>query len=170
MIKYMLSALAKDLKDKNICDCTPTRGTCSSVGMDLKACLPEPISIYPGEVHKIPLGVHIFLGVLPEEKATLLTSGPAREDPIYQLAGLYLPRSSCSGLKLENTVGLLDPDYQGESFAKYRNVSDMPIRISPGERIVQLVIVPAIMTKWLQVSSFEETTKRGHGGDGSTGK
>jgi dUTP pyrophosphatase len=125
--------------------------------MDLKACIANPVTIYPRQTAKIMTGVCVFLGVLEESDQC-------------QLAGLYIPRSSARGLVLVNTVGLLDCDYQGESFVKLRNVSDELITVEPGERLVQLIVVPVLTGAWKEVNEFDEITGRGEGGDGSTGR
>jgi len=181
MIQYQLTDLAREYKEKGICDCTPVRGTDLAAGMDLKACLPESIAIMPYDTVKVMTGIKVFLGADKE----VLTGVIHKKYPEYSrnititLCGLYLPRSSNKGLQLENTVGLLDSDFMGESFVKLYNKTEEPIVISPGDRLVQLVIVPAVMSDWLEVNEFgilsEEgiisaTTERGEGGDGSTGR
>lgn len=143
--------------EKNI-DVIPKRMQKGDAGHDLYACIFEPLSLYPGEVKKIPTGVCVWLG-----------DGMAKEsEDIATFAGLYLPRSSCKGLVLENTVGLLDSGYHHESFIKYRNRSEDVITINPGDRIAQLVIIPAIIEPWHLVEEFKDTTGRGEG-DGSSG-
>lgn len=154
-IKYIVTPRAKELLDKGI-NCLPTRGTPLSAGMDLKACTEEPIEIGPYETVKVLTGLKIYLGEVDYAEEV-------------ELAGLYLPRSSVKGLQLENTVGLLDCDYQGESFIKLYNKTEEVVTIMPGERLAQLVIVPVCMFDWEEVESFEKETIRGEGGDGSTG-
>jgi dUTP pyrophosphatase len=156
MIKVILTEKAKELEAKGL-KILPSRGDEYAAGMDLAACIDEPINIYPGEIRKIPTGVKIFLGINNEDYK-----------PDYQLAGLYLPRSSNSELVLANTVGLLDCSYQGESFLKVTARETM-FTINPGDRIAQLVIFPAIMFDWEVVETFDEVTQRAEGGDGSTG-
>lgn len=158
MIEYMLTDKAKDLLDKQGIDVSPVRGTSRSAGMDLSACIEEPITIYPGVITKIPTGLKIYLGMIPNDMKDLCT-----------FAGFYLPRSSNADMVLANTVGLLDEDYQGESFLKVTARNNSFI-IKPGERLAQLVIFPAVMYPWQEVSFFGEETERGEGGDGSTGR
>jgi dUTP pyrophosphatase len=175
MIQYILTEHAKSLIAKGI-DVTPKRGTEHAAGMDLCACIDEPITLLPGEMRKIFTGVKVFLGTtkyLVGKEYDLTTLNAVPVDKLVsevKLSGLYLPRSSSPGLKLENTVGLLDCDFQGESFVKLRNMSQEPVKIIPGERLVQLVIVPVVMDKWEQVTFFDETVSRNPLGDGSTGK
>ena len=136
MIQYQLTEQAKQLKEAGICDCTPVRGTPLSAGMDLKACLSEPLTIYPYETVKVMTGVKVFLGGTMEWMADSMLDGTddvTRQLPMT-LCGLYLPRSSNKGLQLENTVGLLDVDFQGESFVKLYNKTEEQITIQPGDR------------------------------------
>ena len=157
-VQFKLTQQAKLLKKTHGIDVTPTKATKLDAGIDLRACITEQVSVYPDEIVKIPTGVCIWLG-----------------DELYRrsgemaFAGLYLPRSSSKGLVLANTVGLLDSEYQHESFCKWRNTTDRLITIAPGERMAQLVVFPAFIVDLEQVEEFEETTGRG-AGDGSSGK
>lgn len=161
-IKYKLTSEALAMKGQGICDCSPVRGTPLSAGMDLKACLLKPLHVLPYETKKVGTGLHIWLG---EETR----GGWQGSYTPMQLAGFILPRSSAKGLQLENTVGLLDCDYQKEVFIKLYNKTEEVITIAPGERIAQLVILPVIMEAWqLSQEDWEETSRVG--GDGSTGK
>lgn len=176
MIKFKLTTKAKEPLLIEI-DCTPRRGHRVSASMDLCACIDEPLTILPNEVKKIMTGIHVFLGTGDYSADFKIPHGTPKDlQPAYnwkspfKLAGLYLPSSSSVGLKLENTIGLLEADFMGESFVKYRNVSEKPILIMPGERLVQLIVVPVVMDMWTQADKFEEETERGEDGEGSTGK
>jgi len=140
-------------------DFTPARSTSGSAGYDLFACITEPVTIYPDEVKKIGTGVHIWLG---EDDDLYLHSD-------FKFAGLLMPRSSNEGCILNNTVGLLDSDYQGELIAKWRNSTDTKITFMPGQKFCQLLIVPAFIGKLTEVEEFERSTGRSNGGFGSTG-
>ncbi|MBM4222558.1 MAG: dUTP diphosphatase [Gammaproteobacteria bacterium] len=130
----------------------PKYQTPMSAAFDLIACIVEPISIYPGEVAKIPTGMAIYLG-----------------NP--NLAGLILPRSGLGlkGLILANTTGLIDADYQGEIIILAWNRSHENIVITPGMRIAQYVAVPIVRCEFEVVEEFHEITERGSLGFGSTG-
>ena len=87
-------------------------------------------------------------------------------------AALILPRSGLGhkhGIVLGNLVGLIDSDYQGELMISTWNRSQTPFTIEPMERIAQLVIVPVVQMQMNIVQDFE-TSDRGTGGFGSTGK
>ena len=130
----------------------PRRSTDGSAGVDLRACLAEPLTLPPGESELIHTGIAIHI-----------------EDPA--LAAVILPRSGLGhkhGIVLGNLVGLIDSDYQGELLISCWNRGSEPFRIEPGERIAQLVIVPVVQADFEVVDSFAESA-RGAGGFGHTG-
>lgn len=88
-------------------------------GLGLRACLPEPLTVHPGETHLIPTGIAIHIG-----------------DP--SLAALVLPRSGLGhkhGIVLGNLVGLIDGDYRGELLVSCWNRGHTPFTTAIGERI-----------------------------------
>mgnify|MGYP005996316713 CR=1 FL=1 len=124
-----------------------------SAGLDLRACVEHVQTLNPGETFLIPTGIAIFI-----------------KDPNY--AGLILPRSGLGhkhGIVLGNLVGLIDSDYQGELLISCWNRSSKSFLINPLERIAQLVLVPIMQAEFNLVEDFD-TTNRGTGGFGSTGK
>ena len=131
----------------------PTRATDGSAGMDLRACLKEPLTLEPGRTELIPAGFAIHLA-----------------DPGY--AALILPRSGLGhkhGIVLGNLVGLIDSDYQGEIMISCWNRGSDPFTIEVGERIAQLVIVPVQQVDFKIVEEFPQS-ERGAGGFGHSGK
>ena len=131
----------------------PQRATDGSAGVDLRACLDEPLELAPGGCELIRTGLAIHLG-----------------DP--GLAAVILPRSGLGhkhGIVLGNLVGLIDSDYQGELMISCWNRGSAAFCIEPGERIAQLVIVPVVPAQFRIVESFE-ASKRGAGGFGHTGR
>jgi dUTP pyrophosphatase len=131
----------------------PKRATSGSAGLDLRACIEQPIDLRPGATELIPTGIAIHLG-----------------DP--GLAAIIVPRSGLGhrhGIVLGNLVGLIDSDYQGELLISCWNRGDKAFRIEPGERIAQLVVVPVVPVEFEVVESFE-TSRRGSGGFGHTGR
>ena len=125
--------------------------TDGSAGLDLRACLEQPLELQPGETQLIPSGIAIHIA----------NSG---------YAAMILPRSGLghAGVVLGNLVGLIDSDYQGEVKMSCWNRSQQPKTITPKDRIAQLVIVPILQPEWRQVESFE-ASQRGAGGFGHTG-
>jgi len=131
----------------------PAYATPGSAGLDLRACLAEPLTLAPNAWQLVPTGMAIYL-----------------QDPAY--AALILPRSGLGhkhGIVLGNLVGLIDSDYQGQLMVSAWNRSDVAFTIEPMERIAQLVIVPVVQAQFNIVSDFE-ASQRGEGGYGSTGK
>lgn len=130
----------------------PEYATSGSAGMDLRACLDEPTNLAPGETALLPSGMAIHLA-----------------DP--GLAAVLLPRSGLGhkqGLVLGNLVGLIDSDYQGEVKISCWNRGADSIRIEPGQRICQLVVVPVVQVHLEIVDEFE-ASERAEGGIGHTG-
>jgi dUTP pyrophosphatase len=131
----------------------PAYATAGSAGLDLRACLDEPLTLRPGESALVPSGLAIHLA-----------------DP--GLAAVIIPRSGLGhkhGIVLGNLVGLIDSDYQGQVLVSCWNRGREPFVVNPLERIAQLVVVPVVQVELNVVESFDESA-RGAGGFGSTGK
>lgn len=82
------------------------------------------------------------------------------------------PRSSIglkSGLRLSNSIGIVDEDYRGEICVLYDNISDSDYEIKAGDRIAQCWVQPVYRFKPVVVDELP-ATERGEGGFGSTGK
>ena len=146
--------LSIDFKILNplIKDHIPTYASEGSAGLDLRACVNDPLVIDPGNTELIPTGISIFI-----------------QDPGY--AGLILPRSGLGhkhGIVLGNLVGLIDSDYQGELFISTWNRGTSSFTINSLDRIAQLVIVPVSQATFNLVSDYSKSD-RGDGGFGSTG-
>lgn len=115
------------------------------------------------------LGSAAFVEIMPNH-SYMFNTGTAIQLP-EGMAGLLIPRSSlCNkkGLKLVNSVGLLDEDYTGNIKFCYENTGPLPVIIEHGERIGQILVVPYIKANFQKVDKLEET-ERGNGGFGSTG-
>ena len=139
--------------DARMADSLPAYATPGSAGLDLRACVDEPLLIEPGQTRLIPTGLSIHIG----------DAG---------LAAMILPRSGLGhkhGIVLGNLVGLIDSDYQGQLMVSAWNRSPTPFTIEPMERVAQLVIVPVVQAQFNLVSDFV-ASQRGEGGYGSTGK
>ena len=140
--------------DPRLQDNLPAYATAGSAGLDLRACLNEPLTLAPNAWQLVPTGMAIHLA-----------------DAGY--AALILPRSGLGhkhGIVLGNLVGLIDSDYQGQLMVSAWNRSEVAFTIEPMERIAQLVIVPVLQAEFNVVSDFTAPSERGEGGYGSTGK
>ncbi len=133
----------------------PKYSTAGAAGMDLCACLDnEQATIAAGETLLVNSGIAINI-----------------RDP--NLMGVLAPRSGLGilhRLVLANQVGIIDSDYQGEIKLAMWNAGDKAYTISRGDRICQLLFVPVRQISLEMVVEFGESTARGGGGLGHTGK
>jgi dUTP pyrophosphatase len=139
--------------DARMTDQLPAYATSGSAGLDLRACIAEPLTIQPGTTHLIPTGLAIHLA-----------------DSGY--AAMILPRSGLGhkhGIVLGNLVGLIDSDYQGELMVSTWNRGSTEFVLNPMDRLAQLIIVPVLQVGFNVVTEFDSSV-RGEGGFGSTGK
>ena len=130
----------------------PHYATDGSAGLDMRACIDEPITVSPGETVLVPTGLAIHIG----------DAG---------LAAVLLPRSGLGhkhGLVLGNLRGLIDSDYQGQVFISCWNRGQNAYEIQPGERIAQMVFIPVEQVTFDVVDEFD-SSDRGEGGFGSSG-
>ena len=130
----------------------PHHATPGSAGIDLRACLEQPLTLTPGQTELLPTGMAIHI-----------------DDPA--LAAMILPRSGLGhkhGIVLGNLVGLIDSDYQGQLMVSCWNRGDTAFTIQPGERIAQLILVPVVQAQLEIVESFT-ASDRGAGGFGHSG-
>ena len=132
----------------------PTRATDGSAGIDLRACLDEPLTIKAGATHLVGTGLAVYI-----------------QDPNY--AGMILPRSGLGhkhGIVLGNLVGLIDADYQGELMVSVWNRSTEDFLLNPAERMAQYIVVPVARPEFEVVSDFSDESVRGAGGFGHSGR
>lgn len=73
------------------------------------------------------------------------------------------------GIVVLNSPGTLDSDYRGEVKVILINHGSVSFEINPGDRIAQLVFNKVEQPEFVLVDSLD-TTERGEGGFGSTGK
>ncbi|MBP6718350.1 MAG: dUTP diphosphatase [Rhodoferax sp.] len=141
------------IMDARMAEQLPAYATPGSAGLDLRACLNEPLTLPPNAWQLVPTGIAIYL-----------------QDPHF--AAMILPRSGLGhkhGIVLGNLVGLIDSDYQGQLMVSAWNRSSTAFTIEPMDRIAQLVIVPVVQAQFNVVTEFPASA-RGEGGYGSTGQ
>ncbi len=129
----------------------PEYQTSGSAGMDLRAWLPEPVTLQPMERKLIPTGLYM---ALPH----------GYEAQIRPRSGLAIKR----GLSMVNTPGTIDSDYRGEIMVAMINLSAEAQTIEDGERIAQMVIAKYEQVAWSVAETLNDTD-RGSGGFGSSG-
>ena len=131
----------------------PTRATEGSAGMDLYACITEPVTINAGGRATIPTGIAV---ALPSNDYGIF---------IFARSGLGIKY----GISLSNGVGVIDSDYRGEMCVGLLNSSDKSYTINPNDRIAQMVVMPVCIPT-VTVTDNLDITERNSGGFGSTGK
>lgn len=144
-VKILDSRVGKDFE-------LPAYATPGSAGLDLRACIDQPLTIEPGQTELLGTGLAMHIA-----------------DP--SLAATILPRSGLGhkhGIVLGNLVGLIDSDYQGELKVSVWNRGQSAYTVQPGERIAQLVIVPVVQVSFNLVENFADSS-RGAGGFGHSG-
>ncbi len=131
----------------------PKYATTGSAGMDLRACLDEPLELAP-------------------QATALVSTGIAIHIADHHMVAVILPRSGLGhkhGVVLGNLVGLIDSDYQGPLMISCWNRSLCSYTIQPAERIAQFVIIPILHAEFSIVTEFV-ASERGEGGFGHSGQ
>ena len=122
-----------------------------SSGMDIRADVPEPVLLNPGEIKLIPTG---FAVSVP----------PGYEFQIRPRSGLALKH----GIGLVNSPGTIDSDYRGEVGIIMINWGPAPFTIKRGDRIAQMIISKVFQARLIESHALDDTP-RGPGGFGHTG-
>jgi len=130
----------------------PQFETLQSAGMDLRANIDAPITLSPGDRALIPTGI-----------AMALPSG--FEAQIRPRSGLAYKH----GVTVLNSPGTIDADYRGDVGVLLINHGKEDFVIEDGMRVAQMVVAAYTHFTWNAVDNLD-TTERGAGGFGSTGK
>lgn len=129
----------------------PKYQTQQAAGMDVVACIEEPMIIAPHDRAIVPTGFAIALPV-------------GYEAQIRGRSGM----AAKFGVMPANGLGTIDADYRGEVGVILLNTTGEPFTIEPGMRVAQMVIAKYEQAVWSEVEELD-TTERGTGGYGSTG-
>lgn len=139
---------------------SPTRGTSMSAGLDFY--VPNDVETYgekairlpPGDSILIPSGIHVNI---PKGYALIAMN----KSGVATRKGLVV--GAC----------VIDEDYQGEVHLHVINSSRTISLIEPGEKLVQMLLVPVSYALPTEIESlsdlYSSETERGSGGFGSTG-
>ena len=130
----------------------PKYETIGAAGMDVRANIKEPITLAPGAIKLIPIGLKVEIPL-------------GYEIQVRPRSGLALKH----GLGMANSVGTIVSDFRGEIGVISINLSDKPYTIQPQERIAQIILNKVEQIEWTEVEELG-TTERGAGGYGHTGK
>ena len=132
----------------------PSYETAGAAGADVRANLADrgSLTLQPGARMLVATGLRIEI--------------PAGfEAQIRPRSGLALKH----GITLPNAPGTIDSDYRGPLGVIVMNAGDAPFVIGHGDRIAQMVVAPVVQARFELVEGLESTA-RGSGGFGSTGK
>jgi dUTP pyrophosphatase len=130
----------------------PSYETIMSAGMDLRANLSEPVVLKPLERRLIPTGLKMQLEA-------------GYEAQVRPRSGLAYKQ----GITVLNAPGTIDADYRGDVGVILINLSAEEVEIKHGDRVAQMVIAKYEQIEW-QLTDTLDSTQRGEGGFGSTGK
>ena len=144
------------IKVKRIHDAArvPVRAHATDACFDIFAVIDndeQEVYILPGETYRVHTGI--------------ITEIPrGYHCQVYARSGMGITQ----GLRLANSVGIIDSDYRGEWIVALHNDSDYRRVVKTGDRVAQFMLCKNIECK-LQISEDLESTERGAGGLGSTG-
>ena len=130
----------------------PTFGTEFSAGADLYCAEEHEISVCSGQKCSIGTGISMEI---PEGYVGL----------VFARSGLACK----NGLRLCNSVGVIDADYRGEIKVVLHNDSEYVREIKPGERVAQMIVMPYPKVSFIEVEELSDTI-RGESGFGGTGR
>ena len=128
----------------------PSFQTPGAAGADVYAV--EDVDIQPGKTQTVGLG---FAVAVPK----------GFELQVRPRSGLAFKHS----VTVLNTPGTIDSDYRGEVRVILINHGDKVFRVCTGDRIAQVVLAKVYQDDFTEVYELD-TTLRGTGGFGSTGK
>ena len=130
----------------------PEYQTEGAAGMDLHACVSEPLVINPGKRAQVSTGLCIELPV-------------GYEAQVRARSGL----AAKHGIGLVNGIGTIDSDYRGEIKIWLINLGEEPFTINNGDRVAQLVVAKYVRAT-VEICDALSGTDRGDGGFGHTGR
>lgn len=142
-----------------------------AAAIDLRAAITDTITLAPGQDTIIPSGLKFDMTTYRFNTFEMYSSIMHN---MFNIAGIMLPRSGLGFkhyVRLANTCGLIDVDYQGEVMIKVRNEGTGDLLISRGDRICQMYFTVVLKdVKFKVVPEFKSSTSRGEKGIGSSGK
>jgi len=141
---------------------TPERGHPSDAGWDVFFCpdVMDPqvssVRLSPGESHRFPTGIKV------EVPHGYMLMGANR-------SGMAAKRNLMRGAQV------IDAGYSGEVFVDLHNLGNVPQMVTPGTKICQLIMVPIVPFRAIEITEGElydapvAISDRGEGKLGSTG-
>lgn len=130
-----------------------------------------PEAILPTRVHKDDAGMDIYCLediTLEPGQGKAIRSGIAMAINVGHV-GMVADRSSMAKRGIKCAGGVIDSGYRGEVHVVLWNISSEIQKISKGERMAQMLIIP-IKTPAVQEANELDQTSRGTKGFGSSGR
>ena len=131
----------------------------------------DPGAYLPERAHDLDAGYDLRSPIrtyVPPYSSAIIDTGVHIEIPEGYVGML----KSKSGLNVKHDItseGVIDSGYTGSICVKLYNHGQNAYEVNKGDKISQLVIMP-IFTPALEIVSHLDSTERGDGGFGSTGK
>ncbi len=122
-----------------------------SSGMDIRACVKEPVILQPGQIKLIPTGLAVSIPF-------------GYEAQMRPRSGLALKH----GIGFVNSPGTIDSDYRGEIGIIMINWGESLFTIRRGDRIAQMIISKVCRVDIVEAETLDDTL-RGEGGFGHSG-
>lgn len=129
-------------------------------------------AILPAYANPTDAGADVYLAediTLKPHETAIASTGVAIEVPVGYIAFLY-PRSGVSAktkIRIANSVGVIDPEYHKEIGVILDNTGNLTQEFKAGDRIGQLIVMPAPMIEWEEVDEIDKTNRDGFGSTGS---
>lgn len=130
----------------------PEYKTDGSAGMDIRAAVVDEMIIPQGKI-----------GLIPTNLSVEIPQG--YEIQVRPRSGLAVT----NGIGILNSPGTIDSDYRGEIKIILINLGESDFTIKRNDRIAQIVLNKTEKITW-QISDDLNTSTRGEGGFGHTGK
>ena len=138
----------------------PAYATEGSAALDLRAALQGgSVAIPAGGRALIPTGVSIS----PQN-----SEGTGPDAGVVAIVAARSGLAIKHGINLSNGIGVIDSDYRGEILVGLTNSSDCDFVVRDGDRIAQLIFLPVLRARLVEIDTLD-STPRGEGGFGSTG-
>ena len=135
----------------------PRKFHLSDVGYDICACLVS-------ESNR-PITKPLHKGVTAVPTGLIVRPPPGHFVAVCSRSGL-----AAHGLFVANSPGIIDPSYSGELIILIFNGSHETKYVKHGDRIAQLVLLPAIYAEVSELKDRPKPLERGVAGFGSTGE
>ena len=130
----------------------PVRASAGAAGLDLLAAIDAPLTLPPGGRALVATGLAL---ALPD----------GYEAQVRPRSGLALKH----GLTVLNSPGTIDADYRGEVGVILVNLGALPVKVTRGMRIAQMVVAPVATVAWDERPALPDSERSGSG-FGSTGQ